>query len=184
MRRVLKLLTSAADTGSRRVSQRGRRRKPHASAAAHLPSVPIEAAVNMCLARGGFDLLRSAAFKQRMHAHIQRKLDVLRIPEYIQSIEVSALLNGCASALRRSTASAWLPWICCAKETSALLACSGVVRQGSCEREMLQVIEVELGSMVPAISNLRALPCPTAALWPQAVFDLDYGGLLQPSCEP
>ena len=43
------------------------------------------------------------------------------------------------------------------------------------------MIEVELGSMVPAISNLRALPCPTAALWPQAVFDLDYGGLHQPS---
>ena len=83
----------AADTGSRRVSQRGRRRKAHASAAAHLPSVPIEAAVNMCLARVAFDLLRSAAFKQRMHAHIQRKLDVLRIPEYIQSIEVLALLD-------------------------------------------------------------------------------------------
>ena len=83
----------AADMGSRRVSQRGRRRKPHASAAAHLPSVPIEAAVNMCLARAGFDLLRSAAFKQRMHAHIQRKLNVLRIPEYIQSIEVVAFQN-------------------------------------------------------------------------------------------
>ena len=41
-----------------------------------------------------------------------------------------------------------------------------------------QVIDVELGSMVPGISNLRALPCPTEALWPQTVFDLDYGGAL------
>ena len=46
------------------------------------------------------------------------------------------------------------------------------------------MIEVELGSMVPAISNLQALPCPTAALWPQAVFDLDYGGLLYPLVRP
>ena len=89
----------AADTSSRRISQRGRRHKAHASAAAHLPTVPIEAAVNMCLARVAFDLLRSAAFKQRMHAHIQRKLDVLRIPEYIQSIEVVARLDAIALAL-------------------------------------------------------------------------------------
>ena len=77
-----------AEPGSRRASQKGRKRKQRASAAAHLPSVPVEAAVNMLLARAGFDLLRSAAFKQRLHAHIQRKLDVLRVPEYIQSIEV------------------------------------------------------------------------------------------------
>ena len=43
---------------------------------------------------------------------------------------------------------------------------------------LCQVIDVELGSMVPGISNLRALPCPTEALWPQTVFDLDYGGAL------
>ena len=60
--------------------------------------MPIEAAVNMCLARVAFDLLRSAAFKQRMHAHIQRKLDVLRIPEYIQSIEVANFLDASVSA--------------------------------------------------------------------------------------
>lgn len=47
----------------------------------------------MLLARAGFDLLRSAAFKQRAHAHIQKKLDVLRIPEYIQSIEVGGCLS-------------------------------------------------------------------------------------------
>ena len=40
----------------------------------------------------------------------------------------------------------------------------------------VQVIEVDLGSTVPGISNLRALPCPTANIWPQAIFDLDYGG--------
>lgn len=77
-----------AEAGSKRPAHKGRKRKQRASAAAHLPSVPVEAAVNMLLARAGFDLLRSAAFKQRVHAHIQKKLDVLRIPEYIQSIEV------------------------------------------------------------------------------------------------
>ena len=44
---------------------------------------------------------------------------------------------------------------------------------------VVQVIDVELGSMVPGISNLRALPCPTGVLWPQSVFDLDYGGMVQ-----
>ena len=82
------LYCCAAEPGSRRAGQKGRRRKQRASAAAHLPSLPVEAAVNMLLVRAGFDLLRSAAFKQRVHAHIQRKLDVLRIPEFIQSIEV------------------------------------------------------------------------------------------------
>ena len=77
-----------AEPGSRRASHKVRRRKQRASAAAHLPSVPVEAAVNMLLARVGFDLLRGAAFKQRVHAQIQKKLDVLRVPEYIQSIEV------------------------------------------------------------------------------------------------
>ena len=61
--------------------------------------------------------------------------------------------------------------------------CSEAMEEEGLKEEVLQVIEVELGSMVPAISNLRALPCPTAALWPQAVFDLDYGGLHQPSRE-
>ena len=63
------------------------------------------------------------------------------------------------------------------------MTCSKAMDQETLKREALQVIEVELGSVVPAISNLRALPCPTAALWPQAVFDLDYGGLHQPSRE-
>jgi hypothetical protein len=39
-----------------------------------------------------------------------------------------------------------------------------------------QVVDVDLGSSVPTIANLRALPCPTDALWPQVVFDLDYPG--------
>ena len=56
-------------------------------------------------------------------------------------------------------------------------SCIGVpcLKEWLCE---CQVIDVELGSMVPGISNLRALPCPTEALWPQTVFDLDYGGAL------
>ena len=85
---LVMLCCCAAEPGSRRAGQKGRRRKQRASAAAHLPSLPVEAAVNMLLARAGFDLLRSAAFKQRVHGHIQRKLDVLRVPEFIQSIEV------------------------------------------------------------------------------------------------
>ena len=39
-----------------------------------------------------------------------------------------------------------------------------------------QVVDVDLGSNVPTITNLRALPCPADALWPQVVFDLDYPG--------
>lgn len=35
---------------------------------------------------------------------------------------------------------------------------------------------MDLGSSVPTIANLRALPCPTDALWPQVVFDLEYPG--------
>ena len=85
---LVMLCCCAAEPGSRRTGQKGRRRKQRASAAAHLPSLPVEAAVNMLLVRAGFDLLRSAAFKQRVHGHIQRKLDVLRVPEFIQSIEV------------------------------------------------------------------------------------------------
>ncbi len=55
----------------------------------------------MLLARAGFDLLRSAAFKQRVHAQIQKKLDVLRIPEYIQSIEVRIKLPSSLTSLCR-----------------------------------------------------------------------------------
>ena len=33
-----------------------------------------------------------------------------------------------------------------------------------------------MGSKLPAIHNLRALPTPTTTIWPQAIFDLDYEG--------
>ena len=33
-----------------------------------------------------------------------------------------------------------------------------------------------MGSTVPHITNLRALPTPSDSIWPQAVFDLDYAG--------
>ena len=33
-----------------------------------------------------------------------------------------------------------------------------------------------MGSTVPHITNLRALPTPSNSIWPQAVFDLDYSG--------
>ena len=40
----------------------------------------------------------------------------------------------------------------------------------------LQVVDIDIGSKLPAIHNLRALPSPTATIWPQAMFDLDYEG--------
>ncbi len=39
-----------------------------------------------------------------------------------------------------------------------------------------QVVDVDVGCTVPTVRNLRALPTPGAAIWPQALFDLDYEG--------
>jgi len=39
-----------------------------------------------------------------------------------------------------------------------------------------QVVDVELGSGVPHISNLQALASPSSKIWPQALFDLDFTG--------
>lgn len=81
--------------GDRSASRRGRAAATAAQqrrqAAAALPTVPVEAGVNLLLARVGFDLLRSAAVKQHLQAHIQKKLNVLRVPEYISSLEVRRL---------------------------------------------------------------------------------------------
>lgn len=38
------------------------------------------------------------------------------------------------------------------------------------------MVDVDLGSGVPHISNLQALASPTATIWPQALFDLDFTG--------
>lgn len=35
---------------------------------------------------------------------------------------------------------------------------------------------MDMGSCVPGISNLKALPSPSPNLWPQFLFDLDYSG--------
>ena len=43
----------------------------------------------MLMARVGFDLLRSEAFQALATAHVQRKLNELRLPDFINSIEVS-----------------------------------------------------------------------------------------------
>jgi hypothetical protein len=77
----------AADRSAARRGAASQRRE----AAASLPSVPVEAGVNLLLARVAFDLLRSAAVKEQVHAHIQRKLNLLRVPEYISSLEVPPL---------------------------------------------------------------------------------------------
>ncbi len=65
-------------------------RGAHAEALPALASgvpLPIDAAVNGLLARVGFDMLRSAAFKEGVAAHVQRKINGLRTPDYLQSIE-------------------------------------------------------------------------------------------------
>ena len=52
-------------------------------------TVAIEHAVNMLLARVAFDLLRSPRFKAQVVAHIQKKLDELKKPDYINALQVS-----------------------------------------------------------------------------------------------
>ena len=42
----------------------------------------------MLLARVAFDLLRSPKFKQQVVAHIQKKLDELKVPDYINALQV------------------------------------------------------------------------------------------------
>ena len=78
--------------GDRSAARRGAANQRREAAAA-LPSVPVEAGLNLFMARIGFDLLRSAAVKEHLQAHIQRKLNVLRIPEYISSLEVRPLTS-------------------------------------------------------------------------------------------
>ena len=43
----------------------------------------------MLLARIAFDLLRSPRFKAQVVAHIQKKLDELKKPDYINALQVS-----------------------------------------------------------------------------------------------
>ncbi|CAL8462381.1 g1914 [Coccomyxa elongata] len=80
--------------GDRSAARRGAANQRRQAAAA-LPSVPVEAGLNLFMARIGFDLLRSAVVKDHLQAHIQRKLNVLRIPEYISSLEVVDVDMGC-----------------------------------------------------------------------------------------
>jgi len=62
-------------------------------------------------------------------------------------------------------------------ETRCRTACSAE------RRARLQVVDVDVGCTVPTVRNLRALPTPGAAIWPQALFDLDYeGARLAPPC--
>ena len=51
-------------------------------------TIAIEHAINMLLARVAFDLLRSPKFKQQVMAHIQKKLDELKVPDYINALQV------------------------------------------------------------------------------------------------
>jgi hypothetical protein len=76
----------------------GRRHRWRQEAAAQLPAAPVEAAANMLLARAGFDLLRSGAFKERVAAHIRRKLALQRVPDYITSLEARARALACMHA--------------------------------------------------------------------------------------
>jgi len=52
-------------------------------------TIAIEHAINMLLARVAFDLMRSPKFKLQIIAHIQKKLDELKVPDYINALQVS-----------------------------------------------------------------------------------------------
>ena len=51
-------------------------------------TLAVEHAANMLMARVGFDILRSESFQGLATAHVQRKLNELRLPDFINSIEV------------------------------------------------------------------------------------------------
>ena len=53
-------------------------------------AVAIEHAVNMLMARIAFDLLRSPRFKQYVMAYVQKKLDDLKAPDYINALQVGS----------------------------------------------------------------------------------------------
>eukprot|EP00884_Botryococcus_braunii_P009237 jgi/Botrbrau1/18314/Bobra.0179s0042.2 len=48
----------------------------------------IEEGVNLFIARIGFDLLRSPAFHEKVHAHIQKKLNDVRVPSFMDGMQV------------------------------------------------------------------------------------------------
>ena len=55
--------------------------------------------------------------------------------------------------------------------------CKALVWSEPCTGEAAsQVVAVDVGSSVPMIHNVRALPTPTTAIWPQVMFDLHYTG--------
>ena len=60
----------------------------HSESAGQPLTIAIEHAINMLLARVAFDLLRSPKFKQQVVAHIQKKLDELKVPDYINALKV------------------------------------------------------------------------------------------------
>ncbi len=62
--------------------------------------------------------------------------------------------------------------VCCVCSVAESVCLSWVVMLCACE----QVVDVELGSGVPHISNLQALASPSPTIWPQALFDLDFTG--------
>ena len=41
---------------------------------------------------------------------------------------------------------------------------------------LAQVVDISVGTSVPAISNFRALPTPGNAIWPQILLDIEYQG--------
>ena len=42
--------------------------------------------------------------------------------------------------------------------------------------QSLEVVGVDCGGVAPTLRNLRALPQPGAAIWPQLLFDMRYQG--------
>ena len=55
----------------------------------------IEHAINMLLARVAFDLLRSPRFKAYVMAYVQKKLDDLKVPDYINALQVGSQAFWC-----------------------------------------------------------------------------------------
>jgi hypothetical protein len=62
-----------------------------------LPSAgqwPLEVGINALLARAFFDVLRNPAAKALMQARCQRKLSLMKVPDYITSIRVVDVCMG------------------------------------------------------------------------------------------
>lgn len=83
----------------------------------------MEAAANMLITRVAFDLLRAPSFQDAAAAYIQRKLDQLRYPAYIDSLKVccDTILVGCIGEIaEHPSADPWRPECDCSDSCAML----------------------------------------------------------------